>query len=147
MVGPRTQTAHMSPGLGSLFMRKLTGVPIAYAITWPIRIVVSIAGILLGAAGMVILLGRPSSLFGWAVSNQLLNILETFSCWSVSALLIWAIFGEKIKSYWHTKPKARDMWADSLCAMREQKLITACLAFALFGWVFKLVVDLVFPGL
>jgi hypothetical protein len=130
--------------LGTLFMRKLTGAPIAYAITWPIRIVVGIAGMLLGAAGMVTLLGRPSSLFGWAVSNQLLNILETFGCWSVSAFLIWAIFGEKIKSYWHTEPKARDMWTDSLCAMREHKLITACLAFALFGWVFKLVVDLVF---
>ncbi len=128
-------------------MRKSIGVPIAYAITWPIRILAGVAGILLGAAGMVTLLGGPLSLFGVAVSNQWLNILQNSSCWFVSGFLIWAIFAEKIKSYLHKKPKARDMWADIVCAMREKKLITACLAFALFGWSFKLVVDLVFPGL
>jgi len=96
-------------------------------IVWPIRIVVSIAGILVMASGMTTL---ATSLFGSTAPYQLPSILVTFASWIVAAVVFWIIFGEKIKSYWHTKPKASDMWADGLRAMRKHKFITAFVAFA-----------------
>lgn len=120
-------------------MSKLFGVQIAM-IAWPIRIVMGIAGLLLMALGMAVL---APDLFGWTVPHH--SLLVTANSWICGAFLFWFIFGEKIKS--HTNPKASEVWADSLRAMREHKLITACLAFALFGSALKLVVDVVFRGL
>jgi len=113
-------------------------------IVWPIRIVVSIAGILVMASGMTTL---ATSLFGSTAPYQLPSILVTFASWIVAAVVFWIIFGEKIKSYWHTKPKASDMWADGLRAMRKHKFITAFVAFALFMWATGLAVELVLRGL
>ncbi len=125
-------------------MRKLTGVQIAYIIFWSICLVAAMAGLLLGVAGVAAGFGWPISLFGWAVPNRLPGIFETLFSWLGLAVLVWIIFGEKIKNYWSSKPKVNDVWADGLLAMREHKLIKACVALVLFGWICKLVVYLLY---
>ena len=113
-------------------MRKPTHNQIVLTILWPIAIA-GIALLLLGAVRLAVSLGSPIP-FGWVIPHQFWDILG--SCF-VTAFVIWIVFADQIKSYWHAAPKLDQVWADSLVSMRAHKLLAACLVldatFSLFG--------------